>query len=121
MVAHATAYRKPYEEVLAQDKFEWQDNQTLIANVTVSGNKIRATFENGPELRATDDTYPAGKIGLVSDVPALQMLGPEGWNVKVWTDWAARTRSAYEIKNSTTKKSLRGFLLNLKKCEARPL
>ena len=69
LVAHATAYRKPLRKTLAEQPFQWQNDQPLTAQVTVAGDSIRAKFLDGPELKANDNTYPEGKIGLLADVP----------------------------------------------------
>jgi rhamnogalacturonan endolyase len=68
-VAHATAFHKPFEKVLDSTAFDWQAGQPLVAHVSVQGEKIRAWFELGPTLTATDSTYTRGKIGLMADVP----------------------------------------------------
>lgn len=72
MVRHATAYRKPYEEILAQSPFAWQENHTYTASVSARGRSIRAEI-SGPSssalLEADDGTYPEGRVGLLADMP----------------------------------------------------
>ncbi len=68
-VAHATAFHKPFEKTLDSTTYDWEAGKQLIANVSVEGEEIRAWFEQGPSLSATDSTYSQGKIGLVADVP----------------------------------------------------
>jgi rhamnogalacturonan endolyase len=68
-VAHATAFHKPFEKVFDSAAFDWEVGQQLVAHVSVQGKKIRAWFEQGPTLTATDSTYVQGKIGLTADVP----------------------------------------------------
>ncbi len=70
MVRHATDFHKPYEKVLAEKDFAWETGRYYTAVVELEGNKIRASIEGGPVLEATDMTYPQGKLGLSSDVPA---------------------------------------------------
>ena len=69
LVQNETAFRQPYEKTLAEEKFSYEPGKDLVAVVEVHQNQIRASIENGPTLAAEDNTYPAGKIGLLSDVP----------------------------------------------------
>jgi len=70
MVRHATDFHKPYEKVLAEKDFAWETGRYYTALVELEGDKIRAAIEGGPVLEAVDMTYPRGKLGLSSDVPA---------------------------------------------------
>ncbi|MDC0937231.1 hypothetical protein OAS39_13180, partial [Pirellulales bacterium] len=63
LVQHATAYRKPYEKVLAEEISNWTPGAPLQLTVSVAGPDIRAELSTGVELRATDDTYKLGKVG----------------------------------------------------------
>lgn len=69
MVRHATAYRKPFEQVLATAPYPFTVGSQLVAHITVNGNHIRAELEGGPVLEVEDATYQQGKIGLMADVP----------------------------------------------------
>ena len=69
LVRHATGYRQPYEKILAEQPFFWLPGEYLTAKVNVSGKHIRAELGNRVLLIAEDETYPRGKIGLMSDVP----------------------------------------------------
>ena len=70
MVKHATAFRKPYEEVLAETPLSWERGAYIEARIQVQGSHIRAELGDEAVLEATDFTYQEGSIGLVSDVPA---------------------------------------------------
>ncbi|HEX3871452.1 MAG TPA: hypothetical protein VHV77_13495 [Pirellulales bacterium] len=69
LIQNETAFRKPYEKILAEAKCSWTPEQMLTAVIDVRDNRIRATLDGGVELTATDDTYAIGKIGLAADVP----------------------------------------------------
>ena len=68
-VNHASAFHKPNETILAQSKCAWQAGQYLRAKVALQGNIIVAEFANGVTLRAQDDAFNQGKIGLMADGP----------------------------------------------------
>jgi len=70
MVRHATDFHQPYEKILAAEDFDWEAGRYYTAVVELVGDKIRASIEDGPVLEAVDTTYPRGKLGLSSDVPA---------------------------------------------------
>ena len=70
MVKHATDFHKPYEEILAEARFDPIKDTPITLTVTVSGHSIRATL-NDINLFAEDDTYPTGPIGLTADGPAI--------------------------------------------------
>ena len=65
-VNHATAFRKPDEAVLAGAPANWQAGDALPILVRVQGNRLEADI-NGIALSAEDDTFRAGKVGLVAD------------------------------------------------------
>ena len=69
MVRHETAYHKPNEKILAEKEFAWTPGAYLNAVVEVEGSHIRARLNNTLLLEAQDQTYPQGKIALMSDVP----------------------------------------------------
>ena len=68
MVKHATAFHKPYEEVLGSSYLEWNPNEPLNMSIEVIDSQISCSI-NGVTLVAEDKTYPDGKIGLMADVP----------------------------------------------------
>jgi len=70
MVRHATDFHKPYEKNLAEKEFSWETGRYYTAVVELLGERIKASIEGGPVLEAVDATYPRGKFGLSSDVPA---------------------------------------------------
>ncbi|MBN2129671.1 MAG: hypothetical protein JW741_09245 [Sedimentisphaerales bacterium] len=84
MVRHATAFHQPYEKVLAEQACSWTPGNYVSVRIDVAGNRIQATFSNGVGLEATDDTYPLGRIALMSDVPTRYR------NVKVTTTVAEK-------------------------------
>jgi len=69
MIQHETAFRVPFEKVLASKEFAWKPGEELTAQVTVTGPRIEAKLNN-LVLTAQDTNYMHGQIGLVSDVPA---------------------------------------------------
>ena len=69
MVQHATAFRKPYEEVLAEGAYSWRPGEPLSARATVEGRRIRGELNDDVVLEAEDTTYGQGRIGLMSDIP----------------------------------------------------
>jgi rhamnogalacturonan endolyase len=68
MVKHATAFHKPYEEVLGSKSLNWKVGKPLTLTVEIRDRKIKCTI-NDVVLEAEDDTYKNGKIGLMADVP----------------------------------------------------
>lgn len=68
-VQHANAFHKPNETVLITAPFSFTAGKMLSAEVTVAGNRLKASFADGPTLETTEDTFSHGKIGLMSDVP----------------------------------------------------
>ncbi|MEO6182728.1 MAG: hypothetical protein ABIP71_06455, partial [Verrucomicrobiota bacterium] len=70
MIQHETEFRKPFEKILASKDFVWNKGKDLLAEVTVSNTHIEAKLNGTLTLTADDSTYPQGKIGLVSDLPA---------------------------------------------------
>jgi rhamnogalacturonan endolyase len=96
LVNHGETYRTSREQILAESKFNWKPGEVLIAKVTLLEDKIRAEFENGPIITATDKTFPAGKIGLMSDIPTRYL----------------------QIKVTTSKNDFNKFLTAKKKREA---
>lgn len=69
MVQYETSFRRPAEKVVAEADYTAKPDAFLTAIVEVDGSRIRAEIVGGPQLSADDATYPAGKIGLMADVP----------------------------------------------------
>jgi len=70
LVRHETDFRVPFEKTLAQTEFSWEAGTELRAEVGVQGRRLQAKLNDTLTLAAEDDTYPQGRIALVSDVPA---------------------------------------------------
>ena len=70
MIQHESDFRKPREQVLASQACSWKPGDELLAEVTVTGQRLEARLNANVILTASDPTYAEGKIGLVSDVPA---------------------------------------------------
>jgi hypothetical protein len=69
VVNHATAFRKPNEKILAEQRFDFKPGEFLTATIRIEGSRIRAELGNGLVLQATDSTFAEGKVGLTADVP----------------------------------------------------
>jgi len=80
------------ETILAEKLFVIVPGQDLLACITVQGNSIRAKLNNNIGLEVIDDTYPVGKIGLISNARAQYK------SVEVLT-------SSNEMKNYENKKA----------------
>ena len=74
-VKDAIALHEPDEKILAQAPFPYQANEYIDATVQLDGDKITALLKSSSApavtLNATDATFPAGKISLISDGPAI--------------------------------------------------
>jgi rhamnogalacturonan endolyase len=70
MVNHATAFHKPLEKILAQTEYILPGDRFISLEVKVQSNQITAYIDGVKLLQAFDATYSAGKIGLMSDLPA---------------------------------------------------
>jgi len=86
LVRHATDFHKPYEKILASKDLDWTPGNYYRAEVTVSGDHIRAGIGDAVLLEARDTTFPRGKVGLTSDVPTRYS------HVKVTTSRAEKKR-----------------------------
>lgn len=73
MVRHATGFRQPYERVLDEKPFDWLPGQDYRLRVSLRGDRIRASVDEGPELSSVDGTYRNGRVALTSDVPTRFM------------------------------------------------
>ena len=67
---HAKNQNSLNEVILATKPFIYNPKNDLTAIIVVDGNSIRAKLNNDIELEVIDDTYPSGKIGLVSNARA---------------------------------------------------
>jgi rhamnogalacturonan endolyase len=67
---HATNQNSLNEKILAEKHFAYTRDTDLIAEITVDGNSLKATLNGEIRLEASDSTYLAGKIGLVSNARA---------------------------------------------------
>ncbi len=79
-------FRKLAEEILDEKPLAWKPGAPLPVEVEVSGDTIRVAIGEKVSLEARDATFPAGKIGLIADVPTH--FGP----VRVTCSQAARQR-----------------------------
>ena len=70
IVQHAKGFRQLHEVTLAEAPFEQAEGKMLNAWVEVSGDKIKAGFDNGPVVEATDATFDKGKIGFLTAAPS---------------------------------------------------
>lgn len=70
-VRHETAFHRPDEQVLASLDVAWQPDREYRATVEVAGSRLLATVEGVGTIEAADDTWPAGKIGLLADRPTV--------------------------------------------------
>ncbi|HEX5223083.1 MAG TPA: hypothetical protein VFZ59_26225 [Verrucomicrobiae bacterium] len=67
-VNHEKAFRVPDEKILAESDLNWKPGQEVTVEVKVAGERIEARV-NGKTLKATDSTFPNGRISLTSDMP----------------------------------------------------
>jgi rhamnogalacturonan endolyase len=70
MFKHAIDMNSLNERILAKQPFIYVPGKELMATITVEGNSIKAKLNNEVNLKVIDDTYPVGKIGLISNVKA---------------------------------------------------
>lgn len=74
MVKHATAFRKPFEVVLRQEKYHYDINRFIRAEIKIDGDMIQAGVRGGPRFKVTDTIFDCGKTGFLADGPAA--FGP---------------------------------------------
>jgi|CZCB01.1.fsa_nt_gi rhamnogalacturonan endolyase len=67
---HGAGFRIMKEEILAEQPYAFVSCKDLKAVVTVCDNTIEAQLNDDVKLTVVDDTYPVGKIGLISDARA---------------------------------------------------
>jgi len=70
-VRHEQAFHQPDEQVLASLDITWQPDREYIATVEVDGSHLRGTIDGVGTVEADDATWPAGKIGLLADMPTV--------------------------------------------------
>ena len=57
LVKHATGFQKPYEKILASEKFEYNADEILSVRISVDMNQINAGFEKGLKNTKGDFNY----------------------------------------------------------------
>ena len=62
MVNHATGYHQPLEVMLGSQNFNYKANEEIKVSINVSGDKISASFDDGPVFEVIDSTFRNGKI-----------------------------------------------------------
>lgn len=67
---HGAGFRVLNEEILVSQPYVFESGKDLHAEVTVLGNSIEARLDGDVLLKVTDDTYPKGKVGLISNAKA---------------------------------------------------
>lgn len=110
MFKDANDWNSLYEKVLAKKPFVHVSGQDLTATVTVEGNSIKARLNNDVNLEVIDDTYPVGKIGLVSNARAqykfVEVL-TSGEEVK----YIENKKAAYELEASKLQEANPGMVV----------
>jgi len=101
LVQHEKAFRVPDERILAESELDWKPGEEIHVAVTVAGNRIEARLNGKVTLKATDSTFPQGRISLTSDAPTRFS------QVRVTASEAERERVATQrIKIDTESKKL---------------
>lgn len=101
LVQHEKAFRVPDEKILAESDWGWKPGEEIQVEVTVAGNRIEAKLNGKVTLKATDSTFPQGRISLTSDAPTRFS------QVRVTASEAERDRVATErLKIETESKTL---------------
>jgi len=67
---HGLNFNSLNEKILVSKHYVFIPGEDLEAVVTVDGNSITAKLNDDVDLRITDNTYPSGKIGLISNTRA---------------------------------------------------
>ncbi|MFA6242219.1 MAG: family 16 glycoside hydrolase, partial [Candidatus Hydrogenedentales bacterium] len=68
-VKDGDSFRKPHEEILAEQTLDWKAGDWLSARIEVTGNRIHASV-GGKELEANHEAFAQGRIALTADGPA---------------------------------------------------
>lgn len=67
---HADNFKTLNEKILVQKPFIFTPGEDLNIVITLHGDLIEANLNNDITLKVSDNTFPKGKIGLISDSPA---------------------------------------------------
>lgn len=67
-VHQATAFREPYEEILAEKEYQLRFDAPFLMRFSAVDDKLTATVGD-VTIQATDDRFQHGKIALMSDGP----------------------------------------------------
>jgi len=67
-VKDGDGFRKPHEEILAEQSLSWKPDDRLTAHVEISGNRIHASLGDAM-LDAAHDAFAQGRIALTADGP----------------------------------------------------
>mgnify|MGYP002777938649 CR=1 FL=1 len=70
-IAHETSFRVPNETTLASLPLHLAPGAPVRLEVTVNGPDLEVRLNGSTRLRATDGSFPAGKIALLADQPAV--------------------------------------------------
>ncbi len=71
LVNGGRSFRVLHETELATQPFAWKPGNEIRVRITTGGGRICAEFSDGPVLKAADQTFPQGRIGLTADLPAV--------------------------------------------------
>jgi len=69
LVNHERDFHEPLERLLAEAPFSLKKGERVNLRITTVGDRIKAIINGSLELEASDGTFPAGRLGLTSDVP----------------------------------------------------
>lgn len=94
-IDHGAGWKTLNEEILVEQPYIFVPGKELKATVTVQGNSIEAKLNGDIALSVIDNTFPKGKVGLISNARA------EYKYVEVLTsgneiEYLAENKSAYE-------------------------
>ena len=67
---HSVNFNSLRETILTSQPFAFNPEDDLTAVITVVGNAINAKLNKSVNLKVFDDSYPSGKVGLVSNARA---------------------------------------------------
>lgn len=70
IINHGAGMRVLNEKILTEQPYELVPGQELKAMITVQGNSIEAKLNDDITLNVSDNTFPKGKIGLISHARA---------------------------------------------------
>ena len=95
---HSDNFNTLNEKVLASEPFVIRKGENLTLTVRVKGSSIIAELNDDLKLKAEDLTYPAGKIGLVSNSRA-QYKFVEVLTSPEENDYLINKRAAYQLES----------------------